>query len=144
MKNKKIIFIALDCSVSRAKLIIKSIPKLRNKKYIFGLKIGYQIFYSEQGRDFIKSIKGFPIFLDLKLHDIENTIANAMRSLGDIKNIDYITIPLAFWLIKEFLGVDTLFWSFVLSPGNLIPGVIVLTFTKLLIFNDSLPLHITA
>ena len=92
MKNKKIIFIALDCSVSKAKLIVKSIPRIRSGSYIFGLKIGYQIFYSEQGRDFIKSIKKFPIFLDLKLHDIENTIANAIRSLRDIKNIDYITI----------------------------------------------------
>ena len=66
LKNKKIIFIALDCSISKAKLIIKSIPKIQNKNYIFGLKIGYQIFYSEKGRKFVKSIRGFPIFLDLK------------------------------------------------------------------------------
>ena len=92
MKNKKIIFIALDCSISRAKLIINSIPKIRNKKYIFGLKIGYQLLYSENGRKFIKSIKKFPIFLDLKLHDIENTIINALKSLKDIRNINYITI----------------------------------------------------
>ena len=92
MKNKKIIFIALDCSVSKARLIIKYIPKIKNKKYIFGLKIGYQIFYSRHGRKFIKSIKGFPVFLDLKLYDIENTIVNALRSIKDIRNIDYITI----------------------------------------------------
>ena len=92
LKNKKIIFIALDCSISKAKLIIKSIPKIKNKNYIFGLKIGYQIFYSEKGRKFIKSIRGFPIFLDLKLHDIQNTIINALKSLKDIKNINYITI----------------------------------------------------
>ena len=85
LKNKKIIFIALDCSISKAKLIIKYIPKIKNKKYIFGLKIGYQIFYSRYGRKFIKSIKGFPIFLDLKLHDIQNTIINALRSIKDIK-----------------------------------------------------------
>ena len=48
LKNKKIIFLALDCSIPKAKLIITSIPKIRNKKYIFGLKIGYQIFYSKQ------------------------------------------------------------------------------------------------
>ena len=91
-KNKKIIFIALDCSVNKAKTILKSIPKIRSKKYAFGLKIGYQIFYSEKGRQFIKSIKGYPIFLDLKLHDIENTIKSALQSIKDIKNIDYITI----------------------------------------------------
>tara|TARA_A100001388_G_scaffold261759_1_gene230868 strand:- start:91 stop:780 length:690 start_codon:yes stop_codon:yes gene_type:complete len=92
LKNKKIIFIALDCSIPKAKLIIKYIPKIKNKKYIFGLKIGYQIFYSRYGRKFIKSIKGFPIFLDLKLYDIGNTIVNALRSIKDIRNINYITI----------------------------------------------------
>ena len=92
MKNKKIIFIALDCSIIKAKTIIKSIPKIPNKKYIFGLKIGYQIFFSEKGRKFVKSIKGFPIFLDLKLHDIQNTIINALKSLRDLKNVNYITI----------------------------------------------------
>lgn len=92
LTNKKIIFIALDCSISRAKIIIKSIPKIKNKKYVFGLKIGYQIFYSNNSRKFIKSIKGFPIFLDLKLHDIENTIVNALKSLKDIKNVNYVTI----------------------------------------------------
>ena len=92
MKNKKIIFIALDCSIAKAKIIIKNIPRIKNKKYIFGLKVGYQIFYSDRGRDFVKSIKKFPIFLDLKLHDIDNTIINALRSLKDIRNIHYITI----------------------------------------------------
>ena len=92
LKNKKIIFIALDCSISKAKLIIKSIPKIKNKNYVFGLKFGYQIFYSEKGRKFIKSIKEFPIFLDLKLHDIQNTIINGLKSLRDIKNVNYITI----------------------------------------------------
>ena len=92
MKNKKIIFIALDCSISKAKIIIKHIPIIKNNKYIFGLKFGYQIFYSERGRDFVKSIKKYPVFLDLKLHDIDNTIINALWSLRDIKNVHYITI----------------------------------------------------
>lgn len=118
LKNKKIIFLALDCSIPKAKLIIKSIPKIRNKKYIFGLKIGYQIFYSKHGRKFIKSIKNYPIFLDLKLHDIENTIINALKSVKDIKNINFITIHVSSGLqaIKaakkitkaKLLGVTTL------------------------------------
>ncbi len=118
MKNKKIIFIALDCSVAKAKFIVKSIPKKKYKKYTFALKIGYQIFFSENGRKFIKSIKNFPIFLDLKLYDIENTTINALRSLKDIKNIDYITIHISSGLqtIKaakklttaKLLGVTTL------------------------------------
>ncbi len=118
MTNKKIIFIALDCTIPKAKLIIKSIPKIQNKNYMFGLKIGYQIFYSDKGRKFVKSIKGFPIFLDLKLHDIQNTIVNALKSLRDIKNISYIsihtssglqTIKAAKKLTKaKLLGVTTL------------------------------------
>tara|TARA_B100000963_G_scaffold186121_1_gene161842 strand:+ start:9609 stop:10298 length:690 start_codon:yes stop_codon:yes gene_type:complete len=118
VKNKKIIFIALDCSVAKAKFIVKSIPKKKYKKYTFALKIGYQIFFSENGRKFIKSIKNFPIFLDLKLYDIENTTINALRSLKDIKNIDYITIHISSGLqtIKaakklttaKLLGVTTL------------------------------------
>ena len=67
LKNKKIIFIALDCSISKAKLIIKSIPKVKNKNYVFGLKIGYQIFYSEKGRKFIKSIKRISNFSRFKI-----------------------------------------------------------------------------
>ena len=92
LKNKKIIFIALDCSISESKINYKIYSKNKNKNYVFGLKFGYQIFYSEKGRKFIKSIKGFPIFLDLKLHDIQNTIINGLKSLRDIKNINYITI----------------------------------------------------
>ena len=90
--NKKIIFIALDCSINKAKFIIKSLQKIKARKYTFGLKIGYQIFYSEKGRRFIKSITKFPIFLDLKLHDIENTIKNALHAIKDLKNINYISI----------------------------------------------------
>ena len=75
-----------------SKINYKIYSQNKNENYIFGLKIGYQIFYSEKGRKFIKSIRGLPIFLDLKLHDIQNTIINALKSLKDIKNINYITI----------------------------------------------------
>ena len=91
MKNKKIIFIALDCSVSKAKSIIKSIPKIRSKKYEIGIKAGYQILYSDKGRSFIKSLKGYKKFIDLKLNDVPNTVKNGVLSLRDLK-ADYITI----------------------------------------------------
>ena len=32
------------------------------------------------------------LFLDLKLNDIPNTSVNALKSLRDLKNIDYITV----------------------------------------------------
>ncbi len=49
------------------------------------LKIGMEIFYKE-GPQLVKDLhkKGFRIFLDLKLHDIPNTVESAMRNLGEL------------------------------------------------------------
>jgi orotidine-5'-phosphate decarboxylase len=91
LKNKKIIFIALDCNIPRAKAVIKSIPKIKSKKYEFGLKIGYQIFYAKGGREFVKSIKKYKTFIDLKLNDIPNTVKSALLSIKDL-NPNFVTI----------------------------------------------------
>ena len=47
-----------------------------------GLKLGLE-FFSAQGPNGIRTIAalGMPIFLDVKLHDIPNTVAGAIRSL---------------------------------------------------------------
>ena len=49
------------------------------------LKIGMEIFYKE-GPQLVKKLKemGFKIFLDLKLHDIPNTVEKAMRNIADL------------------------------------------------------------
>lgn len=49
------------------------------------LKIGMELFYSE-GPDIVREIKnrGHKIFLDLKLHDIPNTVEKAMTSLSKL------------------------------------------------------------
>ena len=49
------------------------------------LKIGMEIFYKE-GPELVKKLKemGCKIFLDLKLHDIPNTVEKAMRNLGEL------------------------------------------------------------
>ena len=49
------------------------------------LKIGMEIFYKE-GTSLVKELheKGFKIFLDLKCHDIPNTVESAMRNLGEL------------------------------------------------------------
>jgi len=49
------------------------------------LKIGMEIFYKE-GPELVRTLKtkGFKIFLDLKLHDIPNTVESAMRNLSEL------------------------------------------------------------
>lgn len=49
------------------------------------VKIGMELFYAE-GPSIVKDIKarGHKIFLDLKLHDIPNTVKSAMRVLRDL------------------------------------------------------------
>lgn len=54
-----------------------------NKPYV---KIGMELFYAE-GPDIVREIKGkgHPVFLDLKLHDIPNTVKKAMSVLRDLQ-----------------------------------------------------------
>ena len=49
------------------------------------LKLGMEIFYKE-GPQLVKKIHdmGFKIFLDLKLHDIPNTVEKAMKNIGTL------------------------------------------------------------
>ena len=49
------------------------------------LKIGMELFYKE-GPGLVRKLKemGFKIFLDLKLHDIPNTVEKAMRNIGEL------------------------------------------------------------
>ena len=54
------------------------------------VKIGMELFYQA---DLIKSIKsrGHDIFLDLKLHDIPNTVEKAMEGLGKL-DVDLVNV----------------------------------------------------
>lgn len=55
-------------------------------------KIGMQLFYAE-GSDLVRQIKarGCAVFLDLKLHDIPNTVASAIGALSELE-ADYLTV----------------------------------------------------
>ena len=68
------------------------IAKSNNKKIKFGYKFGLEFFLSAKGRNFVSTMKNKEIFLDLKLNDIPNTCAAAIRSMKDIKNISYLTV----------------------------------------------------
>ncbi|MBL6641296.1 MAG: orotidine-5'-phosphate decarboxylase [PS1 clade bacterium] len=50
--------------------------------HVGGLKIGFEFFYAHYLNGYrALADKGLPIFLDLKLHDIPNTVAQAVRAL---------------------------------------------------------------
>lgn len=61
----------------------KALPLLKAlKPNVDWVKIGLQLFIKE-GRSFLDEVaaSGYHIFLDLKLHDIPNTVASAIKSL---------------------------------------------------------------
>jgi orotidine-5'-phosphate decarboxylase len=72
------VYVALDTpDLERAKTIAS---RIRN--HIGGIKLGLE-FFSANGRHGIKEMAelGLPIFLDLKFHDIPNTVAKAVQAL---------------------------------------------------------------
>tara|TARA_E500000331_G_C17067921_1_gene631250 strand:+ start:24 stop:713 length:690 start_codon:yes stop_codon:yes gene_type:complete len=86
------IFIACDSSdLKKVNKIIQN-TQIKIKGYKIGYKFGLEFFYSKKGRQFVSKLKRKIIFLDLKLNDIKNTCVAAIRSLRDLKNINYITI----------------------------------------------------
>ena len=89
MKKPKI-FLALDTNkIFETKRIIAN---AKSNKLDIGYKFGLEFFYAKGSREFISKIRGKKIFLDLKLNDIPATCSAAIRSLKDIKNINYITL----------------------------------------------------
>ena len=87
--NKKLI-VALD--FDSAEPALKFLDNLDPKRCL--VKVGLELFISEgwQILDLI-SEKGFEIFLDLKLHDIPNTVANSIRKISNF-NVALTTIHL--------------------------------------------------
>jgi orotidine-5'-phosphate decarboxylase len=75
MKAKDKLIIALD--VDTEKRALELVKQLKNHAGMF--KVGLQLF-TACGPDIVKKIQkqGAKVFLDLKLHDIPNTVANAV------------------------------------------------------------------
>jgi len=87
MNNK--IFIA--CDTSKTSIAQKIIKYSNTKKLKIGYKFGLEFINSKNGRSFISKIKNKIIFADLKLHDIPNTCASAVKAIKDLK-VNYLTI----------------------------------------------------
>ena len=103
MKNK--IFIAIDTkSLNKTKSIIQ---QSNIKSFKIGFKFGLQFLNSKNGRNFISKLKKKIIFVDLKLHDIPNTMSSAVLALKDLK-IDYLTVHISSGLkaLKEVKKVS--------------------------------------
>ena len=83
MRSKKII-VALDSNnFSEIEKLVKSL-----KKDVYAFKIGYQFFFNFGLIGYKKIYSICPkIFLDLKLHDIPNTVKNGLEALNKIKPI---------------------------------------------------------
>jgi orotidine-5'-phosphate decarboxylase len=76
------IYVAIDTpDLDRALDLAKSVRKLAG-----GLKLGLE-FFSANGPGGVQQIAriGLPIFLDLKLHDIPNTVAKAIQALSPLE-----------------------------------------------------------
>jgi len=90
MKNKKTIFVAID--TSNLNLVKKIIKDTKTNKLKIIPKFGLQFFYSKHGRKFLENYKS-EYFLDIKGHDIPQTVVSAIDSLKDLKkNLRYITV----------------------------------------------------
>jgi orotidine-5'-phosphate decarboxylase len=91
MKKNRTIFIA--CDTTKPTEVNKIIKSTETKDLKIGYKFGLEFFYSKKGRAFLSKInKNKIIFLDLKLNDIPNTCASAIKALQDLKNINYLSV----------------------------------------------------
>jgi orotidine-5'-phosphate decarboxylase len=85
------IIVALDVPTKKEALDL--IEKLRDQISFF--KIGLQL-YTAEGPEIVRAVRatGAKVFLDLKLHDIPNTVARAVESAGTL-GVQMLTIHLS-------------------------------------------------
>ena len=89
---KRDVIIALDFeSGEKALAFLDQFPQ-GEKPYV---KIGMELFYAE-GPDIVRQVKGrgHKVFLDLKLHDIPNTVKKAMKVLSAL-DVDMVNLHAA-------------------------------------------------
>ncbi len=75
------LYVALDTpDLTRARALATAL-----RAHVGGLKLGLE-FFTAHGPEGVRALagEGLPIFLDLKLHDIPNTVAGAVRALAPL------------------------------------------------------------
>ncbi|MEE9433491.1 MAG: orotidine-5'-phosphate decarboxylase [Sphingorhabdus sp.] len=76
------VFVALDTPYLDDALILAK----KVQAHVGGLKLGLEFFYANGHHGVHEIAKlGLPIFLDLKLHDIPNTVAKAIQALNGLE-----------------------------------------------------------
>lgn len=82
--------LALDTEYERALELIKAL-----RGYPLVIKVGYKLFISQHRKitDRVKE-EGFELFLDIKLHDIPNTVKDGVLSAQEL-GADYLTLHIS-------------------------------------------------
>ena len=82
--------VIIACDFNSAEETFAFLDKFTGKKPF--VKIGMELFYAE-GPEIVREIKkrGHKIFLDLKLHDIPNTVMKAMKVLSGL-DVDMVNV----------------------------------------------------
>ena len=81
--------VIIACDFKSAEDTFKFLDLFRGEARKPFLKIGMELFYAE-GPEIVREIKhrGHKIFLDLKLHDIPNTVRLAVETLAELDGQD--------------------------------------------------------
>ena len=103
MTNRDVI---IACDFSSAEETFRFLDLFKNEARKPFLKIGMELFYAE-GPAIVREIKrrGHRIFLDLKLHDIPNTVKKAMKNLAAL-DVDIVNLHCAGGIAMMKAAID--------------------------------------
>ncbi|WP_054958444.1 orotidine-5'-phosphate decarboxylase [Paenibacillus dakarensis] len=91
------------------------------------LKVGMQLFYTA-GPDFVKSLKdkGYSVFLDVKMHDIPNTVKGGSHSVTRL-GVDMFNVHAAGGVSMMQAAKDGAETAVAETPGLVMPTIIAVT-----------------